>query len=168
MRLLTIAAAVLVAVAPALAQDGITGYEEPLEDAPPTVVPSLWYHTAEFEQEVIEVTDGVWVAVGFALANSIMVEGDDGVIIIDVTESVEEAQAVWAAFRELTDKPIAALIYTHNHADHTFGGRGFVPEGEMPAYAHDTTNYYLDRVIQRPELRPWPKPIRPIFSIIWR
>ncbi len=119
----------------------------PLGEVPSTVMPSLWHHSAEFEQEVIEVTDGVWVAVGFALANSIMVEGDDGVVIIDVTESVEEAERVWAAFSEVTDKPIVALIYTHNHADHVLGGRGFVPEGDIPAYSHSSTNYYLDRFI---------------------
>ena len=34
-----------------------------------------------FSQEVVEVTKGVWVAIGFGLANSIMVEGDSGVII---------------------------------------------------------------------------------------
>ena len=141
MRLLTITFGLFLLATPAIAQ----GENE--DEVPATVVPSLWHHTTEFEQDVIEVTDGVWVAVGFAIANSIMVEGDDGVVIIDVTESVEEGQAVWAAFQEVTDKPIVALIYTHNHADHTFGGRGFVPEGDIPAYAHDTTNYYLDRVI---------------------
>ncbi len=141
MRILKITAALLLMVAPGFAQEGA------VNDTPATVVPSLWQHTAEFEREVIEVTDGVWVAVGFALANSIMVEGDDGVVIIDVTESVEEAQEVWAAFQEITDKPIVALIYTHNHADHTFGGRGFVPEGDIPVYSHSSTNYYLDRFI---------------------
>jgi len=140
MRLLTIMAGLLIIAAPATAQNASS-------DAPETVVPSLWHHTAEFEREVIEVTDGVWVASGFALANSIMVEGDDGVVIVDVTESVEEAEAVWAAFQQVTYKPIVALIYTHNHPDHTFGGRGFVPEGDIPVYAHDTTNFYLDRVI---------------------
>ncbi len=145
MRLLTIVTAIVAGLAflaaPASAQESAG------DGVPATVAPSLWHHSAEFEREVIEVTDGVWVAVGFALANSIMVEGSDGVVIIDVTESVEEAEAVWAAFQEVTDKPIVALIYTHNHADHTFGGRGFVPEGDIPVYAHDTTNYYLDRVI---------------------
>lgn len=125
------------------------------EPVPETVAPSLWHHTAEFEQDIIEVTDGVWVAVGYGLANSIMVEGDDGVVIIDVMESREEGARVWEAFQELTDKPIAALIYTHNHADHTFGGRGFVPEGDIPVYAHASTNLYLDRVINI---------VRPIIS----
>ena len=45
--------------------------------------PDLAAHTAEFKREVIEVTEGVHVAVGFGLANSILLEGEDGVVIVD-------------------------------------------------------------------------------------
>ena len=96
------------------------------------------------------VTQGVHVAVGYALANSILIEGDDGVIIVDVTGSVETARAVKAEFAKITDKPIRALIYTHNHADHVFGGMGFLDEAEaagVAIYAHETTEYYIDRVV---------------------
>lgn len=113
--------------------------------AHPPVAPSLEAHTQEFERKVYKVTDGVYQAVGYALANSIMIEGDDGVVIVDVTESVETAQEVLAEFRKITDKPIKALIYTHNHADHVLGGKGFVPDGDVPVYAHSTTNYYINR-----------------------
>jgi alkyl sulfatase BDS1-like metallo-beta-lactamase superfamily hydrolase len=111
--------------------------------------------TAEFEKAVIEVTDGVHQAVGFGLANSILVEGDDCVFIVDVMASVETARAVKAEFDKITDKPIRALVYTHNHADHVFGGRGFVPEGDVDVYAHETTESYIDRVVSI---------IRPIIS----
>ena len=40
-------------------------------------------HSGEFRQEVVKVTDGVYVAVGFSLANSILIEGTDGVVIVD-------------------------------------------------------------------------------------
>ena len=109
--------------------------------------PELVAHSAEFERQVYEVTEGVHVAVGFGLANSILIEGDDGVVIVDVMESVEAAQEVKAAFDAITTKPIRALVYTHNHADHIFGARGFVPEGPIDAYAHETTNAYIDRVV---------------------
>jgi len=112
----------------------------------PPVEPTLDAHTQEFEKRVYKVTDGVYQAVGYAIANSIMIEGDDGIIIVDVTESLESAQEVMAEFRKITDKPVKALIYTHNHADHVFGARGFVPEGDVDVYAHETTNYYLNRV----------------------
>ena len=54
----------------------------------------LFAHSNEFRQEVIQVTEGVYVAVGFALANVVMVEGDDGLIIIDTTEGMDAARAV--------------------------------------------------------------------------
>ena len=116
------------------------------------VHPILKAHSAEFERKVYQVTEGVWSAVGFGLANSILIEGDDGVIIVDVMESRENAEAVMAEFRKITDKPVKALIYTHNHADHVFGGLGFVPDGDIDVYAHSTTNYYIDRIIN--QIRP--------------
>ncbi len=32
-------------------------------------------HSAQFQREVAKVTDGVYVAIGFGLANSILIEG---------------------------------------------------------------------------------------------
>jgi len=124
----------------------------PLADGEAVVHPALDAHTAEFERKVYSVTDGVHVAVGFGLANSILVEGDECVFVVDTMGSVEAAQAVRAEFEAITDKPIAALIYTHNHADHILGARGFVPTGEVAVYAHETTNFYIDRLIS--VLRP--------------
>jgi len=116
--------------------------------------PKLVAHTEEFERKVYTVTDGVYQAVGFGVANSIMVEGDDCVFIVDVMGSMETAKEVKAEFDKITQKPIGALIYTHNHADHVMGGLGFVPDGKVDAYAHDTTNYYINRVasVIRPAL----------------
>ncbi len=119
------------------------------------VHPTLHAHSQEFEKRVYPIAENVHMAVGYGLANSIMIEGDDGIVIVDVMESLETAQAVMKEFRKITNKPIKALIYTHNHADHILGGRGFVPEGSVDIYAHESTNYYIDRVINQ---------IRPIIS----
>ena len=109
----------------------------------------------EFRREVYEVTDGIYQAVGFGIANSIMVEGEHCVFIVDVMGSVETASEVKAEFEKITHKPIEALIYTHNHADHVMGGLAFAPDGKVDVYAHETTNYYLNRTINvlRPALR---------------
>lgn len=116
-----------------------------------TVHPEMKAVLPEMVEKVYEVTDGVYQAVGFGGANSIMIEGDDGIIIVDAMASVETARNVKAAFREITDKPIKAIIYTHNHGDHVFGGPGFVEGEENPddiqIWAHDTTNYYINRVV---------------------
>jgi len=109
----------------------------------------------EFRRDVYGVTDGVYQAVGFGIANSIMVEGDECVFIVDVMGSMETAAEVRAEFAKITDKPIGALIYTHNHADHVMGGLAFVPDGKVDVYAHETTNEYINRFanVLRPILR---------------
>ncbi len=109
--------------------------------------PDLREHTKEFNREVIEVTDGVHVAVGFGLANSILIEGDDGVVIVDTMESLEAAVPVREAFSGITEKPIRAIIYTHYHPDHTFGADVFYMDDKPDVYSHATTPYYLDRLI---------------------
>lgn len=106
-----------------------------------------------FAKEVVKVTDGVYVAIGYGLANSIMVEGDDGVIIIDTMGSLEAGRAVRAAFRKVVDKPVRAIIYTHNHADHVFGAQAFVDAGVEPAvYAQARTMDSVYRIVT--EFRP--------------
>ena len=111
------------------------------------VHPKLKDHTRLTEKKVYHPAPNVHVAVGFGLANSIMVEGADGIIIIDTMESRSEAEAVLAEFRKITDKPVKAIIYTHNHADHVFGGRVFDESGDVPVYAHRTTSMYIDRIV---------------------
>lgn len=122
----------------------------------PAVAPSaaLAAHGEEFRQEIIEVTDGVHVAIGWGIANSILLEGSDGFIVVDTLESVEEARAMNARFRQIVgNKPLRAIIYTHNHPDHTFGAAGFVQPGETPViYAHEKVNEALDSLIT--EFRP--------------
>ena len=106
-------------------------------------------HGIEFQKEVIEVTNGVYVAIGFALANSIMIEGDDGVIIVDVTGSPAAAEEVNAAFAEITNKPIEAIIYTHSHPDHTGGAKAFAKDGNTEIYAHELVNRSVSNDIQQ-------------------
>ncbi|MFK8014546.1 MAG: alkyl sulfatase dimerization domain-containing protein [Gammaproteobacteria bacterium] len=127
---------------------------QPAEDAAPqpeTTAPSahaaIVAHSAEFERGVRRVTDNVYQAIGFGLANSMLVEGEDCAFVIDVMGSVEAAGAVQEAFRTVSDKPIKAFIYTHNHADHVFGGAGFDTDVELDVYAHKSTEYYIDRVV---------------------
>lgn len=78
----------------------------------PTPLPSieagvelnLAQHSKEFKQEVIEVTEGVYVAIGYGLANSILLEGNDGVIVVDTMESNEAAIPVKAGVDPCTGR----------------------------------------------------------------
>ncbi|XP_046580350.1 alkyl/aryl-sulfatase BDS1-like [Haliotis rubra] len=82
------------------------------------------------KKEIVQVTSNVYSAIGFAIANSIMIVGDDGIVIVDVTESVAAGREILAAFRNITSKPVKAIIYTHNHPDHTYGARGFIEKDQ--------------------------------------
>lgn len=62
------------------------------------------------------------MAIGFAIANSILLEAPEGLIVVDTTESAQAAREVLQEFRKVSNKPIKAIIYTHFHTDHTSGG----------------------------------------------
>ncbi len=105
-------------------------------------------HAELFRKGVEKVTEGVHVAIGYSLANSILLEGDDGVVIVDTLESSGRAEEVFAAFREITDKPVKAVILTHNHADHIFGSAVFTGgNAEIPVFAHATTAEYIGKIV---------------------
>ncbi len=95
---------------------------------------------------VHKVTDGVYSAVGFDGANSIMIEGDDGIIIVDTLSTYEAAKKVISEFRKITDKPVKAIIFTHGHLDHVHGTGAFLEEGEdIEIYAHDShVDFYIN------------------------
>ena len=96
-----------------------------IETSLPATPEDLIQHTSEFQKEVIEVTDGVHMAIGFALANAMMVEGENSNIIIDTTGTVETAREVKDIFQSINPNPISTIIYTHNHADHVYGASVF-------------------------------------------
>ena len=111
-------------------------------------------HSKIFKKGVEKVngTKNIYVAIGFGLANSIMIEGKDGLIIVDTMESREVAAGVLSEFRKITQKPIRAIIYTHNHADHIFGAEVFAAGGSPEVYAHETTLFYVNRILNK--MRP--------------
>ena len=134
----------------------------PSPPAAPAATPAaLAAHSAEFKREVLKVADGVYVAIGYGIANSILLEGTDGVIVVDTMETAESAQEVLAEFRKLTDKPVKAVIYTHSHPDHIGGARVFTGGSEdVPVYAHrdvirnmEKTSIELQTAITKRSLR---------------
>ena len=66
-----------------------------------------------------------------------MIEGDDGVIIIDTLESTSGAETLKKEFDSITDKPVKAIIYSHFHGDHTGGASVFAADYAPDIIAHD-------------------------------
>ena len=90
-----------------------------------------------FEKNIYQIVDNVYVAIGYGLANSILIVGDGGNIIIDVTESAILAAEIRERFEEISDQPIEAIFYTHSHVDHWRGAFPFVDDN-TEVYAHET------------------------------
>ncbi|MCP9199651.1 MBL fold metallo-hydrolase [Gramella sp. GC03-9] len=53
---------------------------------------------------------------------------DSSVVVIDPI-NISHAETTLKAIREITDKPISHLFYSHNHWDHISGGKVFKDEG---------------------------------------
>jgi alkyl sulfatase BDS1-like metallo-beta-lactamase superfamily hydrolase len=102
-------------------------------------------HSAIFKKQVIKVADNVYLAVGYGLANSALIVGTDGVIVIDTMESASAAREVLAAFKKISPKPVKAIIYTHFHADHIGGAAVFAAGRKIPVIANALTPVLMAR-----------------------
>ena len=71
------------------------------------------------------------MAFGFAASNVYMIIGDDGLIIVDTSETTAAAENILGEFRKITDLPVKMIILTHSHRDHVSGATVFA-EGGTP------------------------------------
>ena len=77
------------------------------------------------------------------MANVTLIVGDGGAIIVDTTSTLDDAQAVKAAFAKISTAPVRAIIYTHSHPDHTGGASVFAGAARPEIYSHQL---FVDRV----------------------
>ena len=78
---------------------------------------------------VEEVSDGVFVARGYDLANTILVRTPEGNVVVDVSMSPKRAEVVKQALLAKAPGPTRAIIYTHSHIDHIGGASVWMEEG---------------------------------------
>ena len=89
----------------------------------------------QFKQQVVKITDNVFTAVGYHGANTSMIVGDQGVIIVDTLLGPASAANAFKALRQYSNKPVKAIIYTHSHADHIGGASVFAGNDNPEIYA---------------------------------
>ncbi len=96
--------------------------------SPNTVNPSLWRHIGLLRKHgLYKVTDNVWQVRGFDVSNMTVIKGNSGWIVIDPLTSREMgAAAIALVNRELGQRPVTAVIFSHSHADHFGGVRGII------------------------------------------
>lgn len=105
----------------------------------------LHAHSDIFRKRIEKIGSNIYVAIGYGLANSILIEGKDSVIIVDCMESMQSGRAVKAAFDSICNKPVKALIYTHFHTDHTGGAAAFADNETVEVYAQELLPHYLNQ-----------------------
>ncbi|MGZ0749287.1 alkyl/aryl-sulfatase [Kluyvera sichuanensis] len=103
------------------------------EKAPDTVNPSLWRQSQLINiGGLFEVTDGVYQIRNLDLSNMTIMEGKEGITIIDPLVSAETAKVgMDLYYKNRGKKPVVAVIYTHSHVDHYGGVRGVVDEADV-------------------------------------
>lgn len=95
-------------------------------------------NSAEFRQEVIEVSAGVFAAIGYSASNVTLIQAKGGSIIVDTSANPNDARAIVEAFGERLVRPVLAIIYTHNHPDHSGGANVFAGDDQPEIYSHQT------------------------------
>jgi len=105
------------------------------QTAPPTVDPSLWRQSRlNMHHGLFEVVPGVYQVRGLDIANMTLIEGDNGVIVVDTLTSIEGARAAMELyFKHRGKRPVAAVIFTHTHTDHWGGARGVLGDAMQAA-----------------------------------
>ena len=93
--------------------------------------PELKAHPDYFKREIVQLADNVYQAFGFAASNVYMIVGEDGLIIVDTSETTAAATNILAEFRKISDLPVKTIILTHSHRDHVSGASVFA-EGGAP------------------------------------
>ena len=127
---------------------------EPVPPYDPPVVPVnqtlLDKYKEFFPPKVITVTDGVYVANGYNRDNPTLIEGPNGLIVVDPGESIEAGQKARAAFNAALDnifdkKPVKAIIYTHDHDCHVNGATAFAgPQTEIIGHVDLMSSLYSE------------------------
>ncbi|KAE8154467.1 Metallo-hydrolase/oxidoreductase [Aspergillus avenaceus] len=104
------------------------------DQAPDEANPSLWRQSRLAHLDgLYHVKDGIYQVRGLDLSNTTIIEGDEGLIVIDPLTSEETGAAAFALYQAHrgTDREIKAIIYTHSHVDHFGGVKGFVSEEDV-------------------------------------
>ncbi len=94
-----------------------------------------------------QVADGVWCIGGYSIANTTVIEGDDGLIVYDAGDNMEEGEHIRAAIEKISDKPVKVIIYSHSH--YALGAGALVDNpDDVLVIGHPKLNETVQRSLQ--------------------
>lgn len=117
---------VLSHLAPQIWRGENLAYDKPA----PTIAKAQTEYAKMMQRTIQEVVKGkVYHAYGFQLASTLIVVGENGLILVDPGSDDDSARDTRDAFRkaapQAADLPVVAVIYSHRHPDHAFGAGGW-------------------------------------------
>ncbi|MBT6277885.1 MAG: MBL fold metallo-hydrolase, partial [Chromatiales bacterium] len=138
------------------------------EAAPNSVNPSLWRQARVNQSHgLFKVSARIYQVRGLDMANMTIIEGDNGLIVIDPLMFAETATAALALYRtHRGERPVHTVIYSHSHPDHYGGVEGVadktaVDSGAIAVIAPDG---FLDAAISETILAGVPMRRRAMFQ----
>ncbi|KUL84996.1 hypothetical protein ZTR_07768 [Talaromyces verruculosus] len=116
------------------------------DDCPQSAHPHLWRQgQLNSKHGLYEICPGIYQIRGYDLSNMTLVEGKEGIIVIDPLVSCECAAAGLELYQKHRGhgRKVTGMIYSHSHGDHYMGAAGVIdadtnvpiiaPEGFMEA-----------------------------------
>ncbi|KAJ5723274.1 hypothetical protein N7488_001309 [Penicillium malachiteum] len=101
-------------------------------ECPSTANPSLWRQgQLNSKHGLYEICEGIYHVRAYDLSNMTIVEGKEGIIIIDPLVSCECAAAGLALYQKHRGhgRKVTGMIYSHSHGDHYMGAAGVIDAG---------------------------------------
>lgn len=93
--------------------------------------PALFAAAAPAPVEAKEISAGLYLVTGGGGANSVILTGAEGTLVVDAKLDLESAQAELAVLDGLTKTPVRYLVNTHVHPDHTGGNEAYGKRGAV-------------------------------------
>jgi cyclase len=96
-----------------------------------------------------KVAEGVYYATGGVGSNNVVIVNDRDVVLVDDGTTPAAARAFLEDLKQITNKPVSAVVNTHFHYDHTDGNSVFPPEVQIIAHEYVRTAIATFNVLDR-------------------